>query len=590
MIEPMKKVTVVCLAGEQDRTIAQLAELGILHAHPVQPPASEVLDRLRSERETLQEALALLPEPSDKVAEGEPSRTAEGLVADIFAADQALAELRKQQQACRDQLQYLQPWGRFDPDCLADFRRRGLELVLFRQSSKKLPVFPDEALVQEISRVDGFAYYAVVAPVGTALPIEPLPLPDAGDVAALENKLRGLEQEVAEIQNRLRSLAHQRLVLEQASRSLDKRIEFQEASDGMGDEGALVYLQGYVPATNSDSLSQAAQKFGWGLLVQDPDPSEKNVPTLLRLPRWVESVRLIFKGLGVIPGYREIDISAWFLVFFSVFFAILIGDAGYGAIFLLATLLLRKKFPKAPAQPFWLFGQLAVCTILWGALSGTYFGWTGGERNIALVQSLTQEASLQRFCFGLGALHLIIAHLWNALLIGKRVRALSELGWAVIFVGNYFLAERMVIGGEVSSALLWSFFGPGMAAVVLFSKPSFNLLKTVGGGLGCLAMNIINSFVDLVSYIRLFAVSTAAVAVAASFNEMALGLELAPVLKGLAVALILAFGHGLNILLCAMGVLVHGVRLNMLEFSGHLGMEWAGVPYRPLKNSTEETP
>jgi V/A-type H+-transporting ATPase subunit I len=95
-------------------------------------------------------------------------------------------------------------------------------------------------------------------------------------------------------------------------------------------------------------------------------------------------------------------------------------------------------------------------------------------------------------------------------------------------------------------------------------------------------MNIINSFVDLVSYIRLFAVGAATVAVAQSFNSMALGMQMHPLLKGLAVAVILLLGHGLNIVLCAMSVLVHGIRLNMLEFSGHLGMEWAGVPYRPL--------
>ena len=47
-------------------------------------------------------------------------------------------------------------------------------------------------------------------------------------------------------------------------------------------------------------------------------------------------------------------------------------------------------------------------------------------------------------------------------------------------------------------------------------------------------------------------------------------------------ALILIFGHGLNILLCALAVLVHGVRLNVLEFASHMKMEWSGIPYTPV--------
>ena len=50
----------------------------------------------------------------------------------------------------------------------------------------------------------------------------------------------------------------------------------------------------------------------------------------------------------------------------------------------------------------------------------------------------------------------------------------------------------------------------------------------------------------------------------------------------LAAALIAVFGHSLNLLLCAMGVLVHGVRVNTLEFSAHLGLQWSGVAYRPF--------
>jgi V/A-type H+-transporting ATPase subunit I len=87
------------------------------------------------------------------------------------------------------------------------------------------------------------------------------------------------------------------------------------------------------------------------------------------------------------------------------------------------------------------------------------------------------------------------------------------------------------------------------------------------------------------SYIRLFAVGMASLAIAQSFNDMA-----GSMLKGWALPagiLILVIGHGLNIVMGALSVIVHGVRLNLLEFSGQLGMEWAGIPYEPFRKNVE---
>jgi V/A-type H+-transporting ATPase subunit I len=93
---------------------------------------------------------------------------------------------------------------------------------------------------------------------------------------------------------------------------------------------------------------------------------------------------------------------------------------------------------------------------------------------------------------------------------------------------------------------------------------------------------VVNSFVDLLSYIRIFAVALAGYYIAANFNSMGSGLAADGWYLWLPGSLVIAFGHALNIALCMMSVLVHGVRLNTLEFSNHVGVTWTGVPYRPL--------
>ena len=84
------------------------------------------------------------------------------------------------------------------------------------------------------------------------------------------------------------------------------------------------------------------------------------------------------------------------------------------------------------------------------------------------------------------------------------------------------------------------------------------------------------------SYIRLFAVGMAGLAISQSFNSIAASLGGPLVILAVIVVL---FGHALNLVMCFLSVAVHGVRLNVLEFSGQVGLEWSGIPYEPFKEN-----
>ena len=92
----------------------------------------------------------------------------------------------------------------------------------------------------------------------------------------------------------------------------------------------------------------------------------------------------------------------------------------------------------------------------------------------------------------------------------------------------------------------------------------------------------ISAFADIISYLRLFAVGLASVEIARSFNQLAFSIAESSV-GWAGVIAVLIIGHTLNIALGALALIVHGVRLNMLEFSSHLGVEWSGEHYRPFK-------
>ncbi|MEL7124026.1 MAG: V-type ATP synthase subunit I, partial [Bacteroidota bacterium] len=290
-------------------------------------------------------------------------------------------------------------------------------------------------------------------------------------------------------------------------------------------------------------------------------------------------------------GYKEMDVSIFFLIAFAVFFAILVGDAGYGMVFLLAALFLGRKLPK---QLRILIYVLSASTILWGVMSGTYFG---SEQIAALpffnnliIEEIASFGAdninfMMHLSFLIGAIHLTVAHSVRLFQFINSIKALSELGWILLIWGLFFVIEQLVLGKELPDWNNWLFM-VGAGLVVLFSQEGKGWINSMLISIANLPLSLINGFSDIVSYVRLFAVGLATSAVAASFNGIILpteGFEGMGIIELVVAAIALCLGHGLNIALALMAVAVHGVRLNMLEFASHLGVQFSGRAYEPFK-------
>ncbi|MCK5199237.1 MAG: V-type ATP synthase subunit I, partial [Spirochaetales bacterium] len=380
-------------------------------------------------------------------------------------------------------------------------------------------------------------------------------------------------------------------------------IEFESVYSGLSVDGSIAYLQGFMPIGNTELIKNEAASNGWAIMLREPE-YEDHVPTLVRNSKVVRIIQPVFDFLGTIPGYREKDISFFFLIFFSIFFAMIIGDGGYGAIFLgisiYAGIKLKKKNGVVP-DGIKLFAEMSFFTVIWGAISGTWFGSaTIAEMpffNTLIIEEIASFSNkpnaryIKHLTFIIGTVHLSIAHIWNFITMLKEkpiIKAFGQLGWLSMVLGLYFLVLDFVL----SSVLFpmppygWNMIFGGLAAVVIFGEQDGNFFKGLLKGVKGLMttfLDTIGAFSDIISYIRLFAVGLATVAVASSFNTMAAEMG-SSVFGIIASVLVLGLGHTLNIAMAALSVVVHGVRLNVLEFSGHLGMEWTGEYYNPFKN------
>jgi V/A-type H+-transporting ATPase subunit I len=129
------------------------------------------------------------------------------------------------------------------------------------------------------------------------------------------------------------------------------------------------------------------------------------------------------------------------------------------------------------------------------------------------------------------------------------------------------------------------FFQVSLFLILVFTNPSWNIFKSILSGLGAIAQNASACFSDIVSYIRLWAVGLAGGKVAGAFNNIA---EMIPstmfMVPGIFFKVpVLVAGHAINIILGVIAILAHGVRLNLLEFSNHLELDWSGREYDPYK-------
>ena len=586
MIVPMKKLHLIVQKKDITSALSSLRELGSVHIEHQEELSGYQLEERREEVAILKEALDILQRFECKLQV--PQKETPDWTDVVTDIQKLYTEIEHSQETIIQrevQIRQWEPWGDFDPKDIEVLAVRGIYVRLCEVPLKNGAEVPAGVILKEISVSSGVRRCVAISQEKAGLPfptVTPPPL-SLSRMRTLqieeEAKIRQARERIAEL--RCYETAFRNILIER-----ENVLRFEEVEKGMRAHEELVLLKGFCPIDACAAVTARAKQEQWAVLFEDPS-AEDSVPTLLRNPRWVEMIKPVFGIINVLPGYREVDISPVFLIFFSVFFGILIGDAAYGSVFLILTLIFHNKLKHKvkDAAPFILMYVLSASAITWGALTGTFLGTVLlGAKLKPIVGWLTESKNVQLLCFTIGAAHLILAHLWRCVRRWPGSGAWAELGWVWILWVSYGLVRSMIILGQADMAVILNalkMMVPG--AVLIIYDIARGPKSQIPVGIVLLLFSIISAFTDIVSYVRLFAVGLAGTAVADAFNQMALSIGFNNVVSGIFTVLILVVGHAFNIILCGFGVLVHGLRLNVLEFSGHLGLEWAGFKYEPFK-------
>ncbi len=398
-------------------------------------------------------------------------------------------------------------------------------------------------------------------------------------------------------------------------------------------EEHIFSIEGWVPKTKTEELRKLLETF----LVE---AEETTIGKKIRVPTCLENMPTAQIGEDLvkiydIPSVTDKDPSLWVLGFFAFFFSIVVSDAGYGAIFLLLTLILKwrskNKNPSAFLKRFIkLAFFLSFGCIIWGVFTASFFGMSFSPdhpwQKISIIEILIEKKAAYHLAlkddvyqtwtkqypalkevktgheFVVGALSkagkyevvnefyrnvllelsLLIGvfHITIAFVLNLR-RNWAGVGWVLFLFGGYLWAPSILKSTSLIyfTHLLTKEMAIQIGNYMLFcSLPLVMILALIQRRLAGIKeiVGVIGIFGDVLSYLRLYALALAGMVLSQTFNSF--GAQF-----GLAMGIVLIiFGHLVNITMSIMGGVIHGLRLNFLEWYNHC-FEGGGKLFNPLR-------
>ncbi|MBE6915120.1 MAG: ATPase [Ruminococcaceae bacterium] len=627
MIVPMKKVSLIIPGDQKSETLKKLRKLGILQI--------EISEGHGEKLVTLKEQITLLETAQFSIGKNKTAETKTATASEMLAIAEEISALSEEKKSCQAEqislqaeLDRLKAWGEIDPKVIDLLSENGVDISLFEMPTSEYELLDESVKTLCLDKTKSSVRFLLISSDTEieSLGSYRLTLPQTSS-AEMKQRVSALSERMNEIDEKIASYAGYAQSFKAALHSCEKEIEFETFATGMSEEAfspnvSVAYFKGYIEAEKLGRLKETAKKNAWGLLVEDPTEDD-NVPTKLRNNKFVSLIYPLTDFLGTVPGYFEYDISTWFLSFILIFFGIIFGDGGYGLLIsaiALIPILKALSQKKSPAPTFLLVGLFGLSTVLWGTLTCTWFGlapeqlpmwlqklsipvisnvyadklwypfWTNGQAGLTTAQNL------QIFCFSLALIQLTVAHIKGIIRNRTSLKFLGDFGSILQLVGIYYVVLSLVVNPTVFSfGLVISGIPIGTVAIVLvgigfclsfvFANYEGSVIQSILASLVNIVsvlLGVVNVFSDIVSYIRLWAVGLAGAAISATVNELA-GPLFGNFLFIVLAIFLLVFGHGLNMILNILSVIVHGIRLNTLEFSSHLDMSWSGHKFKPFE-------
>lgn len=583
----LNKVTFVGLTEDLERLLEDLQALGCLHVEPfaAEGEGQNVMDAGSTEA---REALQFLRDgPQQRRQVTDASRF------DPLEIERKALDVKRRFLALTDErdflikrIQDMRPWGDFEFYPLSEMG--GLRLWFYAIPHRDLVLLRDLPLTYEIVRKDNRLTYVVVVsedePEG--MPVNRTPI-GSRPRRELEGRLEEVELAIEDVQAERAYLTRWYRLLQDNIAILQDKAALLAAQNQTYTRSGMFALRGWAPQERLSELTDYASRHEVHLEVQEASP-EDSPPTYLVNPPWLAAGEDLV-NFYMTPGYRTWDPSQVVFVSFALFFAMILADAGYALVFGVLLLCFWRKMGNSKAGRRYrpLCAMIVIFSLLYGMLIGSYFGITP-EKGTLLgtfhVLNMNDSDLMMKISVFIGCVHVILGALLDASRHKNWLEGLESFGWACIVSGGLALLLSTAFAPDFLKPLAIILAGAGAMLVLLFAAPFEKPLPRLMKGLLGLT-KLSGAFGDVLSYLRLFALGLASGSLAAEFNNMATGINDAMPGVGIFFALlVLLLGHLVNLVLGLASAVIHGLRLNVIEFF-NWGLKEEGSLFKPFRRT-----
>ena len=615
MVDKMMKYSFILLSGETEGFLARLQEMGVVDvtrsAKPIDESSAKMLDDAAAAKRIILKLEGIdYDKDADKaaiVAAAADAHLCEDLAEGAQKKFVELMELEVARTAAEKEVRSRLPWGEFDKARLDHLDTLGYAVRYYAVPAKKFSeqwaeLYPLEV----ISRDKANVWFVTISHKGEdyIFPVDPVSAP-AGSWKEAQEEVDRLNARIVEVKGALIRYKENLPLLEETySRTLvDLDMYLAKSATETAAENMLNVLEGFAPVENDGMLCKEFDKMGV-LYIREDAKEEDNPPIRLRNNRFVKMFESL-TGMYGMPGYSEYDPTPVVAVFFLLFFAMCMGDAGYGLALIIIGIAIKAGWLKISMFDGLggLITTLGVATTVIGAALGTFFG-------MSIINLIPEDSTAHAYyefvggniatpmgdlpfqmllALGIGVFHICLAMIIKAVGYTRRFgfkENISTWGWLLLIVGGLIVAvlgAGKLIGAE---AIKWAVIIIGAVSalgIYIFNTPGRNPLINVGAGLWDTYNMATGILGDVLSYIRLFALGLAGGMLGAAFNDLGKMVLGDGGVNWVFFILILLVGHVLNLLMSCLGAFVHPLRLNFVEYFKNSGYDGKGKTYKPLK-------
>ena len=608
MITKMTKYSFILLTGEKEGFLEQLQELGVVDisrsVRPVDVDSSVMFHKAERARKTL-EFLEGIDYSKDADAEAIAKATVnvEGDPVDFIEECRTrLAELHIANANAEKQLNARRPWGEYDKKAVDGLADLGYIVRYYSVDAKKFDETWGELYPLQVVSNDGKKiWFVTVAPKGESysFPVQEMSVPE-GTYTEAAAELAEIKAEMIECKAGLLNAKDYIPAIKEACNNdlveLDRYLA-KEAGQGAAEDLVTVFT-GFAPVENDAELVEAFDNMGV-LYLKEEAVLEDNPPIKLK-NNWFTRQFEVFTEMYGAPVYTEFDPTPIVAPFYLLFFAMCMGDAGYGLILILLGIAVAKKWINIAMLknigP--IISILGAGTFAIGLVLGTAFGidlsaaewYPQAMKKIMITGTIAGFPAQMILALGIGIFHICLAMTVKAIGYTKRFgfrETVSVWGWLLLIVGGIATGALGMAKLVSPDVIKWIVIVIGVVSalgIYIFNTPGKNPLSNIGSGLWDTYNMVTGILGDVLSYIRLYALGLAGGMLGQAFNILG-GIIVGDgisVINFLPFALILLFGHSLNLAMSCLGAFVHPLRLTFVEYFKNAGYEGKGKEYNPL--------